>query len=270
MKRVIIAAAAAALLALAVPASPVGAQATTDVYAVHGLNLAGQSSADQGGTPVTVCAGATEIDVTSSSATSSARSRSRPGPRSPCRSTAERQRLRRAGVGEALIDQAVTPTGAAVALVATAFGNPLVPELLPFPIDLSCVDPGNGGAVAAHAANAPRVDVVNTTLGFSIGEISYGEQIAGQLPVGDYDVEVFVVGESTPVADYTAPVTEGNTTIGYAVGNQPGDGPGTPIVFITQVIPVGTCEAPTTTTTAPPATAPPAAAPATAQPAFTG
>ena len=168
-----------------------------------------------------------------------------------------------------LIDQTVTPTGAAVGLVATAFGNPLVPELLPFPIDLSCVDPGNGGAVAAHAANAPLVDVVNTTLGFSVGEISYGEQIVGQLPAGDYDIEVFVVGgDPEPVAAFTVPVTEGNTTIGYAVGNQPGEGPGTPIVFIPQVIPVSTCEAPPTT--AAPTTAPPAATPATAQPAFTG
>ncbi len=270
MKRVIIAAAAAALLALAVPASPVGAQATTDVYAVHGLNLAGQSSPDEGGTTVTVCAGDTEIDPSFEFGDVIG-----PLPLPSGEEVSLEVYLgenQTCGAPGALFDTAVTPTGAAVALVATSNNgeDELDPELLPIPLDVSCVDPGNGGAVAAHAANAPRVDVVNTTLGFSIGEISYGEQIAGQLPAGDYDIEVFVVGESTPVADYTAPVTAGNTTIGYAVGNQPGDGPGTPIVFITQVIPVGTCEAPTTTTTAPPATAPPAAAPATAQPAFTG
>ena len=66
---------------------------------------------------------------------------------------------------------------------------------------------------------------------------------------------------------FTVPVTEGNTTIGYAVGNQPGEGP-TPLVLIAQVIPVSTCEAPPTT--AAPTTAPPAATPAAAQPAFTG
>ena len=180
MKRVIIAAAAAALLALAVPASPVGAQATTDVYAVHGLNLAGQS--EPGGTAVTVCAGDTEIDGDFQFGDVI-------GPLPlPTGAEVSLQVYSGAGndctepVGELVLDQAVTPTGAAVALVATSNGPRLDPELLPFPIDLSCVDPGNGGAVAAHAANAPLVDVVNTTLGFSVGEISYGEQIVGQLP----------------------------------------------------------------------------------------
>ena len=178
MKRVIIAAAAAALLALAVPASPVGAQATTDVYAVHGLNLAGQS--EPGGTAVTVCAGDTQID-----AELRVRRRHRPAPAAqrgrglPAGLQRCRQRLRRALSVRLVLDQAVTPTGAAVALVATSNGEPLDPELLPIPLDLSCVDPGNGGAVAVHAANAPLVDVVNTTLDFSVGEISYGEQIVG-------------------------------------------------------------------------------------------
>ena len=112
------------------------------------------------------------------------------------------------------------------------------------------------------------MDVVNTTLDFSAGEISYGEQIDGQLPAGDYDIEVFVVdGPPEPAMSFTVPVTAGNTTIGCAVGNQPGEGP-TPLVLIAQVIPVSTCEAPPTPTPAP--TAPPAATPATAQPAFTG
>ena len=266
MKRVIIAAAAAALLALAVPASPVGAQATTDVYAVHGLNLAGQSA--PGGTAVTVCAGDAEIDPSFEFGDVI-------GPLPlPSGVEVSLQVYSGAGndcaapVGEVVLDQAVTPSGAVVALVATSNGERLDPELVAIPLDLSCVDPGNGGAVAVHAANAPRVDVVNTTLGFSVGEISYGEQIAGALPVGDYDIEVFVVdGPPDPAMSFTVPVTAGNTTIGYAVGNQPSEGP-TPLVLIPQVIPVGTCETPPTT--AAPTTAPPAAAPATAQPSFTG
>jgi hypothetical protein len=253
------------LLALALPATPVGAQATTDVYAVHGLNLDGQSSPDAGGTAVTVCAGTNEIaadfqfgDVIGPLALPT-------GAEVSLQVYVGAEDCATADPAAALIDQAVTPTGTAVALVATSFGDQLSPELLPIPLDLSCVDPGSGGAVAVHAANAPEVDVVNTTLGVSVGTISYGEQIAGQLPVGSYDVEVYIVGGSPdPVMAFPITTSEGATTIGYAVGNQPGEG-STPLVIIPQVIDVGTC-APATTTT----TEPPGAAAAATQPSFTG
>ena len=269
MRRLIIGFAVVLLVALAVPTLPAGAQATTAVYAVHGLNLDGQSSPGAGGTAVTVCAGTSEIAADFQFGQIIGPLELPTGTEVSLQVYVGAEDCATADPAGALIDQSVTPTGEAVALVATSNGEQLAPELLPIPLDLSCVPPGSGGAVAVHAANAPLVDVVNTTLGASVGEISYGQQIAGALPAGEYGVEVYVVGgPPDPAMSFQITVSDGAVTIGYAVGNQPGEGT-TPLVLIPQVIDVETCEVPPPT--APPATSPPSsAAPATAAPTFTG
>ena len=281
MKRVLLILAAVALIVVVAPSGPVGAQATTDVYVVHGLNTGGQSSPDEGGSNVTVCSGDTALlpdfqfgEIAGPLALSSGEDvpvqvyvngAEDPDP-VDC---ADPQQ-------EPLIDQTVTPEGAAVALVATGNGEPFVPELLPIPLDVACVDAGSGRAVAVHSANAPTVDVINTDLGRSVGTFSYGEQISGPLPVGTYGIEVFVVdGPTEPALSFDFSVTEGDDSIGYAVGGIPIDSPepvASPIVLIPQTIEVGTCAAPatpapTTATSAPPATVAPAAA---VPPSFTG
>lgn len=274
MKRALIAIAAAALLAVALPAVPVDAQATTDVYVVHGLNLDGQDSPDDGGTAVTVCAGGQNPpliadfqfgDVVGPVAL--------PSGQAVLVTVYDTAGVDCADPGDANVripETEVIPEGAAVAVVATSNGEQLDPELLPIPLDVSCVDAGSGRAVAVHAANAPKVDVVNTDLGISVGEISYGEQISGELPAGTYGIEVFVVGDDTePVMAFDVDVVEGTVSAGIAVGGQPVASSGTtPLVIVPLTIPVDTCTTDTTPTTAPPTTA--AAAAAAAQPSFTG
>lgn len=53
--RTLLAVGIAAAVALLAPAASVSAQTETQVRIVHGLNLAGQSGQDEGGTPVTIC-----------------------------------------------------------------------------------------------------------------------------------------------------------------------------------------------------------------------
>jgi hypothetical protein len=280
MRRALLALAAMALLAVVVPSSPVDAQATTDVYVVHGLNTGGQSSPDDGGSNVTVCSGdetllpdfqfgdvAGPVPLTSGEAVPIQVYVNGGEDPDPVDCADPEDQL--------VIDQTVTPEGAAVALVATDNdeGVRFAPELLPIPLDVSCVDAGTGRAVAVHSANAPTVDVVNTDLDASVGIISYGEQISGSLPVGTYGIEVFVVdGPPEPVLAFDFPVPEGLASIGYAVGGIPVDSPEpvpSPFVIIPQTIAVGTCAAPPPP---PPPPAPPttAAAATTAQPSFTG
>ena len=55
--RSVLAAVAAVTLAVMLVPATAGAQDTTDVFVVHGLNLDGQSAQADGGTNVTVCAG---------------------------------------------------------------------------------------------------------------------------------------------------------------------------------------------------------------------
>jgi hypothetical protein len=249
---------------------PVGAGAVTDVYVVHGFNRAGQT--EPGGTAVTVCADDelvaadlqfgdvigplsvpsdvdVDVDVYSGAGNDCA-----------------------APVGEVVLEQTVTPTGVAVSLVVTSFGEMIVPELVPIPLDVECVDPGNARLSAVHTANAPEVDVVNTDLGVSVGTLSFGEQITGQLPAAIYGIEVFVVdGAPEPVLAFDFDAVEGTLSVGYAVGGLPLGEP-TPYVIVPQAIPVATCEPPATEppTTATPTTASSAAAAATARPTFTG
>lgn len=171
-----------------------------------------------------------------------------------------------------VLEQTVTPTGAAVSLVVTSFGETIVPELVPIPLDVACVDPGNARLSAVHTANAPEVDVFNTDLGISVGTLSFGEQITGQLPAATYGIEVYVVdGSPEPVLAFDFDAVEGTLSLGYAVGGLPLQLGPTPLVIVPQAITVPTCEPPATEPPATPApTAPSTAAAATARPAFTG
>ncbi|MCU0270379.1 MAG: hypothetical protein MUF83_17275 [Acidimicrobiales bacterium] len=281
MRRTLIGIAAAALLFVPVSTGSAGARTATpatlppetDVYVVHGLNLDGQATADAGGTAVTVC-------VDGSSLLEDFQFGVVAGPVALPSDVAVSVQVYLGAVvdcaapGDAplVIDQQVTPTGAAVSLVATSNGEQLDPELVPIPLDVSCVEPGTGRAVAVHTANAPEVDVVNIDLGVSVGTISYGEQISGPLPVGTYGIEVYVVGGAVmPITSFDVTVEAGKAVPGFAVGNQPGEGGATPIVLIPQEIDVGFCAPPPDTTLAPTsATTATTAQPATSAPTYTG
>ena len=263
----IAAALAAALLLWSSPApAGAGAGATTDVYVVHGLNLDGQTSQEDGGTAVTVCAGSASLipdfqfgDVVGPVPLPSGQAVSvqvYAGADNDCETPA----------GALLIDQTVTPTGAAFSVVATSFGDQLSPELIGGEIDTACVDPGLGVVQAVHAANAPEVDIFSTDLDESLGTLAYDESLALELDAGTYGIEVYIVAEPPVLVlgPLDLPVTAETVTVGYAVGNQPAEG-NTPVVLLTQVIPVEACEQPVPPT--PPAPAP---TPAAAAPTFTG
>jgi hypothetical protein len=269
----------AVLATLILPLDAAGAQSgppftipTTRAWVVHGLNLDGQTSPDDRGTSVTVCSGSETVvgDLQFGDGIGPVDLRSGGDESLQVYLGAD---VDCAGPGAApLIDQPV-PEATSTALVATSNGAELAPELLVVPLDLSCVEAGTGRAVAVHAANAPEVDVVNTTVGVSVGTVSYGEQIAGPLPAGTYGIDVFTVDEPPVlVTSFDVDVVEGAAGIGYAVGGQPDD-PTTPIVLIAQQIDVGLCTAPPETTLPP---GPPSAGvtaparPAVATPSYTG
>lgn len=227
---------------------------TSQVYAVHGLNLEGQTTQSDGGTAVTVCAGSTALDADFQFGEIAG-----PVPL-PTGSAVSIQVYLGAGndcsapTGDKIIDQTIdsVPAGT-VALVATSMGQELSPELVPIPLNTECVDPGTGRLTGAHVANAGPVTVkVN---GGSAGEISYGQSLDADLPAGTVQVEV-----TSPVNFGPAPVEvlEANNRIVYVVGNQPGlngmnpDSAGptaevsaTPVVVLIQDLPLETCETPT-------------------------
>ncbi len=265
MKRFTILAAGVLLAVLFAPtiSAPAGAQATTDVYVVHGLNLSFQESQDAGGTSVTVCAGDTSLipdfqfgDVVGPVALPS-------GGTVPV-SVYLGAEVDCADPGDTplVIGQDVTPEGAAVALVATA-GPEQDPALAPFALDVACADAGDGRLTGAHAANAPEVDV--TVAGGSVGSLAFGESLTAPLPADTYDVAV-LLGD-TPIVEAPIPVEDAVHTAIFVVGNQPVDG-NTPVVPLALTIDLAVCETPAVPTT--PTTAAPAAAAASAQPSFTG
>ncbi|MCU0311959.1 MAG: hypothetical protein MUE36_13560 [Acidimicrobiales bacterium] len=281
MKRVIglLAATALVVVAGAVSTGSAGAQATSTpvvpivqtidlptpkapgalVYAVHGLNLDGQTAQTDGGTAVTVCAdGASlltdfqfgeiaeplalevgrEIDLTVFL-----------GADADCAGT------------DPVISQMVTvPDVIAAALVATAGPDgelQLLPVVLDVEADEVCFNginstpqglavlPDSATLGAVHAANAGPVEVVidGTTAESSL---AFGESLFAAVPPDTYEVTVKLGG--TPIVgpvDLT--LDDCTLTVVYVVGNQPIAGP-------EPVTP----------------TEPPAAAAVTARPAFTG
>ncbi|MCU0267389.1 MAG: DUF4397 domain-containing protein [Acidimicrobiales bacterium] len=274
---------------LLVSGTPASAQGTTQVWAVHGLNLAGQDSQTDGGTPVTVCAGTSTVDADFQFGDVI-------GPL-PLTSGTEVNIIVWAGAGvdcaapglaTVLIDQKVTPTGDAVALVASLPYGPTepAPQLAPIPLDIDCTPAGQGRVTAAHTAYAPEVDVVVNDQ--PVTALEYGEDLTAELPVGTYEVIVALAGTNNVVAGpLDVPVEAGKYFAAFVVGNLPGaaqevgaatpeaDVPSTPIVVLAEVNDVGVCQEPTTTTAAPTTTAKPTtttakAAAATATPRYTG
>ena len=258
MKRNIFAGLAAmALIALGLLVAPAGAQATTDVYVVHGLNLGGQTSQADGGTNVTVCANGGELipnfqfgEIV--------------GPTALTSDTAvnvtvylnENIDCTAPGGATELINQDVTPTGGAVALVATSAGGDLA--LTAFPLDDACSAEGSGRLTAAHASgDTGEVSVL--VAGDPVGNLTFGNSLDADLPAADYPVQVDLGG--TPVVGPAdIPVTAQSNTLVFVVGNIAGATP-TPVVPIVGADALETC--PSTTTTAPATTAaPPTTAPA--------
>lgn len=250
-KRLPITVAAVAALALLVVPVTANAQSsppppTTDVYVVHGLNLGGQSTQAAGGTSVTVCAGGEQLieDFQFGQVV---------GPvRLPSGAAVQVAVYAGAGVecddpGSAtlLIDQAVSPSGAAVALVATSAAGELA--LTPFALDVTCTPEGSGRLTAAHASgDTPQVSVVVD--GAPAGNLTFGNSLSAVLSAGSPSVQVNL-GETAVVPATDVPVAAQTNRLVFVVGNIAGEG-STPVVALLGEVPVTAC-ATTTTTTVP-------------------
>jgi hypothetical protein len=239
-----------------VTAQPVGG-ATTQVQLRHGLNLGGQTGDGQGGTPTTWCSGTTVIF----SGLEFAGGAIGPDPVAFgfARPSGEPWPLQvyegdfpscAAPEGALLVDETVTPEGAAMAVVLTSNDPQGTPELLVVPIDYSCTAAGTGRGVIVHAANAPEVEVLDTALGASVGTIAHGEQVVVPVSVGTtHRFELRLVGgaaEPVAVLDPVEVAEPGNLIVWYLHGNQPGD-PTTPFA-VARYLDVtgrpGVCETP--------------------------
>jgi hypothetical protein len=230
---------------------------TALVYAVHGLNLDGQTAQTDGGTSVTVCDGATTVvpdfqfgDIA--------------GPLEIPWGTAVDLKVflgadADCNGSDAVITLATTiPEAQALTLIATAGPDgelQLLPVVTSVDADASCF-PLTESAPAAqaltavlgavHAANAGPV-VVEVNGNPAPGTLSFGEKLVAPVVPGTYSVAVTLDG--TPiVGPVDLPLDNCTATFVYVVGNQP------------------IAEEPTTTTTAPA----PAAQAVAARPAFTG
>ena len=237
----------------------------TQVYIVHGLNLAGQDAQSDRGNAVTVCADGATLDADFQFGDIS-------GPAALAgSSTVAFEVFIGAGVDCAstapplITEQVTVPAAGAIALIATSGPGAFTPALAPVVLDVTApagcgpvdarvgadvsqVAPPPGRLQAVHAAAAPAmsIDIAAT----ENGPISYGETLGQDLDPGTYAFAAFF-DPVTPVlkSAVSAVVTSCGSTIVYIVGNQ--------------ALP----EPATTTTTATPA--PPAVA-ATASPSFTG
>ena len=274
---------AAAGFALVAPAAvDAGAASTSDVYVVHGLNMAGQDEQSDGGTNVTACTGDTPLVPnfefgqvqgpvpvpTGTNLPVQVYEQDTPGTPVDCSNP---------GAAVKIIDQTVTVEAGTVALVATSQESPPPPELKQYVLNTDCVDPGNGRLTGAHAANAGTVDVLVN--GSPVGQLDYGQLLDADLPAGTVKVQVDLSG-SPIVAETDVEVVEANNRVIYVVGNQPitnGVEPGsaepeapvanTPVVPLIQDLPLDTCETPVEPE--PEADAAPASVVA-ARPTFTG
>jgi hypothetical protein len=196
---------------LNVPAAP--ADGMTNLYLVHGLNLAGQAAQIDGGTPMTVCVDGTQLngdfefgDIVGpvsleTGATVAVDVFS--GATVDC-----------AALATPVIRQDVTvPDVGVAALIATSSPGPLAPEILPvkltvtapdfcsivYPADVSPVtvaDPGQSRLQAVHAAALPAVSV--TLDDAPLADLNYGDTISDNLAPGTYSPAVLI--DDKPVA----------------------------------------------------------------------
>jgi len=237
---VVMALAAGAFVLVGPGSSPVDAGATTEVFAVHGLNLNGQTAQTDRGTPVTVCGGDDNPPLISDFQFGDV-----VGPVPvPTGSSLRVKVYQGAGVdceigGALLIDQTIdsVPAGR-VALVATAGPSSEGFELLPVTIDVECIFPGDGRLRGVHAANAGTVDLLID--GNVAGPLDYGQSLAANFKPDTYSVQVNLGGN--PIlgpADVT--VKEATSTTVYVVGNQQQE---TPVVALIQETVQPVCEPP--------------------------
>lgn len=157
-----------------------------------------------------------------------------------------------------VIDETITPTGTALALVATSSSGTL--GLRAFPLDVSCADEGNGRLTAAHASGDTGEVEVLVDDG-SAGKLTFGNSLDKDLPAATHSVEVTL--DKTPIVDPTdISVGAQKNRLVFVVGNIVGKSV-TPVVPLLGELKVSTCEAQTTATTAVTTTT---AAPATSVP----
>jgi hypothetical protein len=240
-------------------------QAVADVYLVQGVDFDGQTGPDVGSI-VTVCSGDAAlapnfsygsvigpVRMTSGKDVSLQLYR---GSEVDCASP---------GDAELLVDQTVTPDGAAMAFVLTSPpGDVTAHELAKFPLDVACHQPGEGSVTVAHAS---PVDVVYVQVdGVPLGQLSYGESVTEPLAEGTYKVDLLLASDgSSGIPMFPSDIAAGVATVFFVVG--PGslpDGSASPAVLIDTDIHLAACPLATPTPAAGP---PPATA---AQPAFTG
>lgn len=231
--RTILAAIAATALAVLLPFGSASAQDTVPVYVVHGINVAGE-------TVVNVCAGGEEV-LSDFAFTDVAGPLDLPvGATLPITVHLAPNSCE----DEAIITQDVTVPGGPAALVATGNGDGGF-QLTPFELDLDCAEDGQGRLSAFHAsADTGTVDV--EVAGSSVGQLSFTESIAADVPAGTYPVTVLLDGSPVVGPDAEVPVEDGVNTLVFVVGNIDED---TEVVPVVELVEVGTCDAPTPETT---------------------
>lgn len=226
----------------ALPVVAADAQATSQVYVVHAIDIGG-------GTPVDVCVGSDPTPLLTDFETTDVA-----GPLELPAADYDIA-IYFAGVNDctspatALVvqDTLTVPGGANLSVVAYVEEAPdqaLVPVLGAFVNDVSCLDAADARATARHTANAPAVDVTADG-GDLFTDLSNGEQQVGVVPAGTYDLGVELASDGSPVLSLPATNLPALTnSVVYVIG-----GTDSPFSAFAQAIPVEECPVPTTTTT---------------------
>lgn len=216
MKRVIVALCSALALLGSVLAAPSSAQATSEVYVVHGvpgltvdvyvndaLTLPDFDPKDVAG-PLTLPEGDYQIEIFAAAYP-------------PAGSADDR-------TDAAAIDETVPLPGEVnVSLVAHLDGAG-TPTITAFANDLSPVESGTTGRVTIrHTAAAPAVDIV--AAGAPVGnlvDIQNGEQESIDLPAGTYPTGIAAAGSTEALVDAPVTVQPGVGLVVYAIGDLAG------------------------------------------------
>lgn len=248
-KTIAVAAIAALVAAVGVFAPGAQAQDLTDLYFVHGVNADGQTDPADGGNEVTVCAdGADLIESLSFGQVDGPYPFASGTPVNLVVYAGDMVDCAAPGGAEELVNDDLTPSGTALALVITApdDGGDPAPELTPFSLDLECSDPGEGRITVAHASgDTPTVEVLVDDV--SEGSIDFGETLFSTQEAGTVSIQVDDTGGTVagPVdVDFTAQTAR----MLYLVGNV-AEATATPTLLITQELDIEACATPTTTTT---------------------
>jgi hypothetical protein len=142
----------------------------------------------------------------------------------------------------------IIPAGETVALFI-GFGEAGRPEVLPFPLDLSCVEgAGTGRATAGHGADAGPVDVLLDGTLPIVENLANGESVSLDVPAGSYDIVVSDGGALDLPATLDVEAQQNN--VAFVTGDPDLQ---LPYTIVELRLPVEVCDEPldTTTTTAP-------------------